>query len=171
MASKECVMNVLDLFVRSKPGARLHDADNVVVAWCLILEPIPDGVVMEAAVMLARDQGDFLPSAGSVFQTALGLLDTEPSAEEAWEHVLQYSKTASRPPEDNPVKLTERESRSLELIGGNCGQWLIKDHPFRRKEFIEAYGGLAKRWRDGVALGQLPAGDDRKRLTAPGGER
>ena len=152
MASEDCVINILDLFTRSKFGTKIQDFQQTVEAWMLVLQPLPDDVVMQAAVTLARQDSDFVPSAGAVYQGALGLMDTEPPADEAWEHVLQYSRAASLPDADNPTKLTAREKRTLDLMGGNCGQWLVKDYPFRRREFIEIYNGQEKRWRDQAAL-------------------
>ena len=164
MASEQCVVNILDLFTRSKFGTKIQDFQQTVEAWMLVLEPLGDDVVMKAAVTLARNDSDFVPSAGAVYQGALSLLDTEPSADEAWEHIVQYSKAASRPPEDNPTKLTEREKRALDLMGGNCGDWLVKDYPFRRREFVEIYNAQERKWRDNAAMA-LPGGQAWKQLT------
>ena len=161
MADFAVVTEVLNMLLQTKPGTALPD--NTVEAYTMVLEPIPNDTLMEAAVVLARKPGAFIPDAGTIFQAALDLMDTEPSADEAWQHILQYSKAASLPDEYNKTKLTDRERRSLDLMGGNCGRWLIKDHPFRRREFIEIYNGQGQRWRDDVALlGQVP---ERKRLT------
>jgi len=162
MASVKCVADILDLFVRSKPGARLNDADNVVQAWCMVLDPLDDEVVYEAALDLARKDGDFLPSAGAVFQGALDLLDTELGGDEAWTQVLKYSKSASLR-ENNPVKISDRVAEALRLMGGNCGDWLVDDLPFRHREFLDVYGRLEKTWRDQVAA--LPAPESRRMLT------
>ena len=165
MASENCVINILGLFTRSKFGTKIQDFQQTVEAWMLVLDPLPDDVVMKAAVTLARNDSDFVPSAGAVYQGALSLMDTEPPADEAWEHVLQYSKAASLPDADNPTKLTAREKRSLQLMGGNCGDWLVKDFPFRRREFIEIYQRQEQRWRDDAAMA-LPGGQAWKQLTA-----
>ena len=160
MASRETVEKVYALLGTTRPGADLTKID--IEACAMVLEPIPDSALLEAAVIVSRQEGDFLPSAGTLFQTALGLLDTELPADEAWTLVLKHSQSASLGA-NNPVKLPERAGRALELIGGDVG-WSLDEIPFRRKEFIEVYGGLAKRWRDGVALGQLPAGTERREL-------
>ena len=165
MASENCVINILDLFTRSKFGTKIQDFQQTVEAWMLVLEPLGDDVVMKAAVALARNDSDFVPSAGAVYQGALSLLDEEPSADEAWEHVAQYSKSASLPPEHNPVKLTDRERKALELMGGNCGMWLVDEMHFRRREFIEIYQRQEQRWRDKAAMA-LPGGQAWKQLTA-----
>jgi len=162
MASEECVVNILDLFTRSKFGTRINDFQQTVEAWMLVLHPLDDGVVMEAAVTLARNDSDFVPSAGAVFQAALDLLDTEPGGDEAWTQVLKYSKSASLR-ENNPVKISGRVAEALRLMGGNCGDWLVDDLPFRRREFLDVYGRLEKTWRDQVAA--LPAPEGRRMLT------
>ena len=162
MASEECVVNILDLFTRSKFGTRINDFQQTVEAWMLVLHPLDDGVVMEAAVTLARNDSDFVPSAGAVFQAALDLLDTEPGGDEAWTQVLKYSKSASLR-ENNPVKISARVAEALRLMGGNCGDWLVDDLPFRRWEFLDVYGRLEKTWRDQVAA--LPAPEGRRMLT------
>lgn len=159
MASENCVINILDLFTRTKFGTKIADFQQTVEAWCLVLEPLSDDVVMQAAVALARNGSDFVPSAGAVYQAALDLLDTEPDVDEAWTHIVQYSKNASRPPEHNPVKLTEREAKALAAIGG-CAGWLETDLPFRRKDFIEAYGRQERQWRT-EATRALPSGNRR----------
>ena len=164
MASENCVINILDLFTRSKFGTKIQDFQQTVEAWMLVLEPLGDDVVMRAAVTLARNDSDFVPSAGAVYQEALSLLDTEPGADEAWEHIVQYSKADSLPDADNPTKLTDREKRSLELMGGNCGDWLVKDYPFRRREFVEIYNAQERKWRDNAAMA-LPGGQAWKQLT------
>ena len=162
MASEECVVNILDLFTRSKFGTRINDFQQTVEAWMLVLHPLDDGVVMEAAVTLARNDSDFVPSAGAVFQAALDLLDTEPGGDEAWTQVLKYSKSASLRA-NNPVKISARVAEALRLMGGNCGDWLVDDLPFRRREFLDVYGRLEKTWRDQVAA--LPAPEGRRMLT------
>lgn len=162
MASEDCVVNILDLFTRSKFGTKIQDFQQTVEAWMLVLEPLSDDVVMRAAVGLARNGSDFVPSAGAVYQGALDLLDDEPTADEAWTHVLQYSKAASRPDADNPTKLTAREKKALDLMGGNCGMWQIDEYQFRRKEFIEVYNRQEKQWR---AQATLPGGQTWNLLT------
>ena len=162
MADFSVVNEVLGMLLSTKPGSTLPEDAPEGYTW--VMEPIPNKVFMEAAAIAARTSGAFIPDAGTIFETALGLLDTELPADEAWALVLKHAQSASLGA-NNPVKLPERTARALELIGGDVG-WSLDEIPFRRKEFIEIYGKLARRWRDGVALGQLPAGDDRKRLTA-----
>ena len=159
MASRQCIVNILDLFVRSKPGARLDDPDKVVEAWALVLDPLPDDVVKAAAVNLARRDGDFMPSAGAVYQGALSLMDDEPSADDAWMQVLEHAKRATLG-NDNPVKLEGRTERALELIGGDVG-WNLDEIQFRRREFVQVYDSLEKQWRNQAAL---PGGPQWKQL-------
>ena len=160
MADFAVVTEILNLLIQTKPGSTLPE--NAVEGYTWVLEPIPNEVFMEAAAIAARSSGAFIPDAGTIFQTALGLLDTELPADEAWTLVLKHSQSASLGA-NNPVKLPERAGRALELIGGDVG-WSLDEIPFRRKEFVEVYGKLEKRWRDDVAiLGQVP---ERKRLTA-----
>ena len=155
MADFAVVTEMLDLLLQTKPGTMLPD--NTVEAYTLVLEPIPNEELMQAAILLSRKPGAFIPDAGTIYQAALDLLDTEPSADEAWEHVLQYSKAASLPDASNPTKLTEREKRALDLMGGNCGMWLVDEMHFRRREFIEIYQGQERKWRDDAAMA-LPGG-------------
>ena len=160
MASENCVVQILKLFSRTKPGTRIDEFSETVEAWVLVLHPLDDDVVTQAAVTLSRQDGDFMPSTGAVFQGALDLMDNEPAADEAWNSVREYSRYANRIGMDNPVKLTDRTSKALDLIGGNCGNWLDKDIPFHRREFIEIYDSLEKQWRNEAAL-SLPAGNRR----------
>ena len=162
MADFAVVTEALNLLLQTKPGTTLPD--NTVEAYALVLEPIPNETLMQVAVMLTRKPGAFMPDAGTIFQAALDLIDEEPDADEAWEHIVQYSKAASRPPEDNPTKLTDRERRALDLMGGNCGDWLVKDYPFRRREFVEIYNAQERKWRDNAAMA-LPGGQAWKQLT------
>ena len=163
MADFAVVTEALNLLLQTKPGTMLPD--NTVEAYTLVLEPIPNETLMQAAVLLTRVPGAFMPDAGTIFQAALDLMDTEPPADEAWEHVLKYSSAASLSDADNPTKLTAREKRALQLMGGNCGDWLVKDFPFRRREFIEIYQRQEQRWRDDAAMA-LPGGQAWKQLTA-----
>ena len=166
MASEQCVVNILDMYARTKFGSKIPDFQQTVEAWMLHLEPLDDETTTRAAIIVGRnDTSNFIPSPGAVYQEALSLLNTEPPADEAWEHVLQYSKAASLPDADNPTKLTAREKRSLQLMGGNCGMWLVDEMHFRRREFIEIYQRQGQQWRDDAARA-LPAGQVWKQITA-----
>ena len=158
MASEQCVVNILDLFTRSKFGTKIQDFQQTVEAWMLVLEPLGDDVVMRAAVTLARNDSDFVPSAGAVYQGALSLLDTEPDVDLAWQAVLEVARGRSG------IDLGDRAERALAAIGG-CGGWLEDELHFRRKDFIEAWNRQERKWRDNAAMA-LPGGQAWKQLTA-----
>ena len=162
MAARETVEKAYALLGSTRPGADLTKLD--VEACTMVLDPIPDDAVLKAAIMLSRKEGDFLPSAGTLFQTALDLLDSEPPADEAWTLVRQHASHASLST-TNPVHLPERIATALENIGGDIG-WTLDEIPYRRREFIAAYERLGKQWRTSIALGNVPClpGAEQKRL-------
>lgn len=165
MATIEAVTDVLDFLVRNKPGAPKMDVDEfekTAQAWYVTLEPLCDEVVMQAAVVLAREKGDYLPSSGTLYNYCLDLMDDQPSADDAWALVDRYRHHASLGV-NNPVKLPDRAMAALRAMGGNCGMWLEDDIAFRRREFLEAYGNLRARWKRESALA-LPAGEGRRLL-------
>ncbi len=157
MATLEVVERAMELLARSKPGTDL--ATVSVEVYALVLEPVPDDVLLQAAVVLARSPGAFLPDAGTLYETSMDLTDQEPPAEDAWLLVLKHSRNASLG-RDNPVQLPVRAARALRRIGGDEG-WKEDEFPFRRKEFLEVYGTLRARERREAALA-LPEGDARK---------
>ena len=157
MASREAVEQAYSLLGTTRPGA---DLDKIDIGACaMVLDPIPDEVLLSAAMAESRKGGDFLPSAGTLFQASLDIMDTEISADDAWALVEKHSRNASLR-DNNPVKLPDRAARALELIGGDIG-WRLDEMPFRRKEFLEVYGRLRQSWRDQAAL---PAGQAWKQL-------
>jgi len=123
MATIQCVTEILDLFARSKPGANIRDFEKVAQAWYLVLEPLADEDVMDAALRLARTGGDFLPSAGAVYEAVLDDLDREPDAAAAWALVVRKSR-------GNRVELPPRAKAALGAMGGNPGEWDPKDLAF-----------------------------------------
>ena len=158
MASQGAVEKAYALLGTTRPGADLEKID--IGACTMVLDPIPDEVLLQAAVIASRKEGDFLPSAGTLFQTSLSIMDTELSADEAWTQVLKHSKKATLG-NNNPVKLPDRAARALDLIGGDVG-WNLDELPYRRKEFLTVYERLAQDWRDRAAL---PEGQKWKQLT------
>lgn len=157
MANFAVVTEALDLLLSTKPGSTLPD--NAVEGYYWALEPIPDEVIIEAAAVAARTSGAFIPDAGTIYEAALDIMDTELPTDEAWELVLKHSKSASLGA-NNPVKLPERTARALDLIGGDVG-WSMDELQYRRREFIEVYQRQSKQWRNDVSLGNLPAGNRR----------
>jgi len=166
MATLECVVNVLDLLVRSKPGAKLgktdEDAEAVVQAWCLVLEPLVDKDVLSAAVKLARSDSDFLPSAGAVFQAVLDARDQEPDAGTAWMMVEKHARSGG------VTALPGRVKAVLAAMGGNPGGWLEEERAFRRKEFDALYADAGKRWREAVVSGRLALPEPNERRLTDG---
>jgi hypothetical protein len=157
MATVECVTDALDLLVRSAPGFQgIEDFEKTVQAWAAILEPVPDDLLRQAAVLTAREGWEYksFPKAGDLYQAAMDLADTEPPAEEAWLAVKRHSQNVNAIV--NPVKLEGRAAEALRLMGGDRG-WMEDEYPFLERKFKEIYAGLRKRERQQQALA-LPSG-------------
>ena len=152
MATLECVTDALDLLMRCNPqgASKITDFEKTAQAWWLILEPLPDEVVQEAAVHLARRGSQYgFFQVGDVYDRAADLVDPEPSVEEAWALVVKHSRNASLG-DNNPVKLEGRTASALAAIGGDLG-WLVDEMPFRKKEFVEQYGKMKAEWKSAGA--------------------
>jgi hypothetical protein len=160
MATLEIVTEIFDLLVRSKPAARVDDVPRTIQAWAFFLQDLPDAELWQAAVILGRTPGAFLPDVGTLADLALDLVDDQPPAEDAWALVVRYARYASQP--ENPVTLTERAANVLDTMG-NCGDWTVDDLPFRKREFMDLYDKQRARWKRERALA-LPAGDVGGRL-------
>ena len=148
MATIECVTEVLDLFARSKPGTNIKDFEKVAQAWYLVLEPLADEWVMGAAVRLARQGGDFLPSAGAVYEAALDDLDPEPNAAEAWATVEKHAR-------GKDVSLSNRMLAALGAMPSSPGDWQEDELAFRRRDFLTEFARQRNKWRREARAGRL----------------
>jgi hypothetical protein len=153
MATRDTVKRVMTLLAETRPGTDL--AKIGLDAYVLVLEQVPDDKLTEAAVLLAREPGDFLPSAGTLFDRALDLMDQEPPAEDAWALVERKARGKA-------VDLPERAAAVLANLG-NWQDWTVDDLPFRKREFMDLYDKQRARWKRERALA-LPAGDVGGRL-------
>jgi len=142
MAMIEMVKKILTLLSQTKPGTDLSTVN--IEAYHLVLAPVPDEVLEQASLILARQPGAFLPSAGDLYDASLDLLDESPDVADAWALVLRRARGAD-------VDLPARAAKAVARIGGTTG-WLEKDISYRRREFMEAYGEAGREWRERMAL-------------------
>jgi len=150
MASMRTVDEVLNLLIRSKPGVdRTMDGfQETVAAWHMVLEPIPDEVALRAAVLLARSPDAFV-NAGQVFDAALGLLDKEGSAEDAWKVVRSKAGGCS-------VPLRGRTALAVQVLPSleDRDAWSVDALPHLRRAFEAEYKRLEQEWRRAAAMGE-----------------
>ena len=151
MATIQCVTDVFDLLSRTKPASwamlRGGSVEEIIQAWYLALEPLPDEAMMAAALGLSRKKGDHMPGAGTLFDATLDLLDPELGVIQAWVAVEAKVRGKGTVPPDRALSVLKAMS------GGK--NWTEEDLPFRRREFEKLYEAEGKRWRSGVASGRL----------------
>ena len=154
MATVETVGQVLDLLITTRPGSRVQNSDRLVKAYAVILEPVSDRVLWQAAMIAARQKGEFLPSAGTLFELALDLMDSAPTAEEAWPQVLKVAQGSA-----DLDSLPRRAQRVVERIGGIEG-WTEEEIGFKRAAFIKAYEAERRRERRAISMRTPPLGKE-----------
>ena len=144
MASIEAVRKALTFLSKTKPASDLDSVDAE--AYRIVLEPVDDRTLERAVALVARQAGDFLPSAGTLYQAALDLMDGSPSPSDAWEIALRYACTPR--PYKPEFQLPERVRKSLAGMG-DPGNWETKDYGYLRVQFEKAYREETERWRAG----------------------
>jgi len=145
MATKRKIRETVVVIAGSKPGTSLEDVR--MESYVLALEPVPDEVLDRLATFFVRQAGDFMPSAGTIYQKALDLMDPEPSADEAWVAVSRHVKGLSGPP------LTPRAARALAALGGKAALGEAGKDSMYRAMFVKAWESETRRDRERAALG------------------
>ena len=158
MATKEAVTRALAFLARTKPGTDL--AAVGVDEYVAVLRPVPDELLLDAAVLCAREPGAFLPDAGTLYTRALDLADDNPAPVEAWAMAVKAASTGRK---DSLDGLPEVVARALVAVGfDDVAYGDQAQQPSNRARFLEAYKELAYRERTRVRAAGLE-------LAAPSG--
>ena len=144
MAGIDAVTNVLAYLCGTRPGTDLARVDAE--AYRIALEPVPNALLKEAALVASRQTGDFLPSAGTLVQIALDLADRELPEADAWELVRKIACGGQ-------AELPPRAAEALRAIGGPKG-WPA-DMGIKRAQFAKAYEAARLEWRRRAALPEM----------------
>ena len=128
-------------------GMPTEEYGRILESWWKVLEPVPDALLVEAAVLHSRKPGAFFPSPGDLFQAALDLRDDSPPEGEAWKAALALACGRT-------VDLHPLVAEALEAVGGRqeLAQANEADNRFYRAQFVKAYQAARERVRERALL-------------------
>lgn len=178
MASANAILKVINLLADSRPGTKLptgEQIEDMLIAYSAILEPVPDDLLLKAAIVLARNPSQYqgsrpLPSAGELYSMALELADNAPTVDEAWKQALWLAAHPPYPGLDHDLTIKPdnrqvhpRVRATLEAIGG---MQKVDELGILRHQFEEQYCRLKTEW---VAKAALEGGEAfaNRQLEAP----
>lgn len=162
MASNKAVAQILNVLADSRPGSRLPDddrLDRMIEAYALVLKPVPDDLLKRAAVLAARQPGDFLPSAGTLYDLALDLADDAPDSGEAWGQAWTLICRGEMPALDvdlsvprAPLVVHPRVRTAVQALGGVGALQELDKKGLHRHQFEQAYKSLREEWKRKTAM-------------------
>lgn len=151
MADRTTVEEVMAFLRDNKPaewdrfkGMSADEYDRIITNWARTLEPVPDTVLLQVAVIAARQPGAYMPPPGALYDAALDLLDNAPDVADAWALVEKQAR-GSR------AELPDRVSKAVARMGGTGG-WKEDEMGIKRAQFSKEYDRVRSEWKRQAAL-------------------